>query len=199
MTHDQEYIIAVYTLRGYKPGQIAEDMGLPEEAIAEVMQGIWQNIDWWRGFLRIKEARSTTSHARDYDTDKWWLKAPKWRRRAQDAKAFICANYMRSDVRLKDVAAVMGVSARLATDIAKANCGKTVTALIADTRMNAAKRLLMTTEYTMQDIAAQVGYKSAAAFGMAFARRYGISPNDYRRKHEKRTRNSNGYNAKNDV
>jgi len=52
--------------------------------------------------------------------------------------------------------------------------------VIADARIGAALRLLMTSELPVKTIAARVGYNSAASFSRQFTERYGVEPTGFR-------------------
>ncbi len=56
-------------------------------------------------------------------------------------------------------------------------------AYLVQLRMSAARRMLASTERTVAEIAASVGYGSPAHFGAAFQRRYEMSPGTFRAKH----------------
>jgi AraC family transcriptional regulator len=49
-------------------------------------------------------------------------------------------------------------------------------------RLHEAKRLLLTTDIALGEIAFQVGFQQASSFSRLFRRRYGMSPREYRGK-----------------
>jgi transcriptional regulator GlxA family with amidase domain len=63
----------------------------------------------------------------------------------------------------------------------KAATGATPHAWLLSQRLNFAEELLETTELPIEQIADQVGYRSAAVFREQFALRRGVAPRDYRR------------------
>jgi len=54
-------------------------------------------------------------------------------------------------------------------------------AYLARWRLQLGARLLVTTQYSVVEVAARVGYESEAAFNRAFRREHGIPPARYRR------------------
>ncbi len=69
--------------------------------------------------------------------------------------------------------------------------GKPPMEYLAEWRMAKAGRLLRTTRAELKEIAAQVGYDSAAAFSKAFSRWSGRAPGAYRHDHATSSRNEN--------
>ncbi len=72
----------------------------------------------------------------------------------------------------------------------RAEVGKTPMEYVTAWRMAVAKHLLQQGGLTNTDIALRVGYGSASAFGMAFARHEGVSPGAFAKQHGK-----NGWNG----
>lgn len=58
--------------------------------------------------------------------------------------------------------------------------GQTPHAFAAASRLERAKRLLLTTDLTVSDIVLQVGYESLGSFGTRFVREYGRTPTEFR-------------------
>jgi AraC family transcriptional regulator, transcriptional activator of the genes for pyochelin and ferripyochelin receptors len=56
----------------------------------------------------------------------------------------------------------------------------TVAVALAERRLDEARRLLRTTDKPISSIGYDTGYLNNASFARAFARRYGVSPSDYR-------------------
>jgi transcriptional regulator GlxA family with amidase domain len=54
-------------------------------------------------------------------------------------------------------------------------------------RTENAARLLRTTNLSVRDVAARVGYKQPAQFAKAFRRQYGVAPAEYRRPEARRS------------
>ncbi|MBQ8510177.1 MAG: helix-turn-helix transcriptional regulator [Clostridia bacterium] len=62
--------------------------------------------------------------------------------------------------------------------------GMSVGAFVNDTRMNWAKRLLISTTFSISDIAVQCGYDNVYYFSTAFKKKYGMPPTAFRRDYE---------------
>lgn len=58
--------------------------------------------------------------------------------------------------------------------------GQTPAAYLRASRLKAAEKLLVETEYTITDIAAAVGFSNAAHFSTVFQKQYGLPPSAYR-------------------
>ena len=58
--------------------------------------------------------------------------------------------------------------------------GMTVTEYINHSRVEKAKELLLTTNYTVQEISEQVGYSGQSAFYKKFSEITGVTPKQYR-------------------
>lgn len=74
-----------------------------------------------------------------------------------------------------------GVSRSHLCKIFKSDCGITIKDYITGVRLDAAKKLLQNTAYTVSDIQEYIGYKSRTHFFNTFKRRIGVSPRLFRR------------------
>lgn len=91
----------------------------------------------------------------------------------------------KSDITIEDVAAHVGFSADHFNRIFFAHTGFTVMEYIRFSRLKKAARLLRGTDNDILDIALDCGYDAHESFSKAFKNRYGMSPSEYRKKHEK--------------
>jgi len=82
---------------------------------------------------------------------------------------------------LPELARRAGSNERTLTELFRQRFGLPVFAWLREERYRRACELLLTTELAIGDIAAQVGYDSAAAFTTSFRQRYGLTPSAYRR------------------
>ncbi|SOC08078.1 helix-turn-helix domain-containing protein [Rhodobacter maris] len=80
-----------------------------------------------------------------------------------------------------DYAASLGVTATHLTRTCRANCGRAASELLQDRRLYEARRLLTETRTPVKDIAASLGFTSAAYFTRAFQTRTGKTPSAFRR------------------
>ncbi|MFD2175279.1 helix-turn-helix domain-containing protein [Rhodobacter lacus] len=87
----------------------------------------------------------------------------------------------RSGHGVADYAASLGVTATHLTRACRANCGRAASDLLQDRRLYEARRLLAETRAPVKDIAASLGFTSAAYFTRAFQARTGKTPSAFRR------------------
>ena len=87
----------------------------------------------------------------------------------------------RTDRRVSDYAAELGVTPTHLTRCCKETCGRSALALLSDRVHYEACMMLRDTRRPVQDIARDLGFHSAAYFSRAFQSRAGRSPSDFRR------------------
>jgi transcriptional regulator GlxA family with amidase domain len=74
----------------------------------------------------------------------------------------------------------IGMSVRNFTRVFGAEVGVTPAAFVERVRVEAARRLLESTERSVADVASACGFAGADAFRRAFGRCVGLSPSEYR-------------------
>lgn len=94
----------------------------------------------------------------------------------------LIGTYYMQDWKIDNFAEQLYISSRQLARIVQKRYGKTLHEVIMDKRVQAAKRLLMTTDNTVDKIAITVGYSSSAGFYRDFARHYDTTPAEYRRR-----------------
>jgi AraC-like DNA-binding protein len=62
--------------------------------------------------------------------------------------------------------------------------GTTAYEYLKKIRMNQALLLLQNSDFNIQAVASQVGYKNAGHFAGIFKKTYGVSPKEYRNRHQ---------------
>ena len=87
----------------------------------------------------------------------------------------------RTDQRLSDYAAALGVTPTHLTRACRETCGRPASDLLADRRMFEARRLLAETRVPVKDIATSLGFASPAYFTRAFQAKTGRTPSAFRR------------------
>lgn len=92
---------------------------------------------------------------------------------------FIEANY-HQPISLSDVARVVERSPAYLTELVRRETGKTVLNWITEYRMASARRLLMESDRTIDQIAESVGYFDRRHFGRQFLRRHNTTPRAWR-------------------
>jgi len=82
---------------------------------------------------------------------------------------------------LAELAALCGISQGHLARSFKASTGWQIHKFIAEERLKAAKQMLTQTDMSCVEVAARLGYRSAAYFSTAFRRMTGKTPTEYRR------------------
>ena len=93
---------------------------------------------------------------------------------------YIRQHYM-EDISLEKLADHVGYNTSYISNVFKAKIGKSYLECIHSERLQTAKKLLVDTDYTMEHIAAEVGYNSASQFARVFRKYEGKSPSDFRK------------------
>lgn len=100
----------------------------------------------------------------------------------QNALAHCRANLHRR-LRVAEVAQAVGYSASRLSHLFSAYVGQSIGDYVRSMRLAAARELLVTTDLTVSQVAARVGYDDPAHFSRAFSRAQRISPRAFREKH----------------
>ncbi|MBI9061246.1 MAG: helix-turn-helix transcriptional regulator [Marinilabiliaceae bacterium] len=82
---------------------------------------------------------------------------------------------------IAELALMVGMSATVLKERFKSSFGTTIFGYLFDYRMNIARQLLQDTSYTITEIAERTGYEHASHFTTAFKRKFGDSPNEFRK------------------
>lgn len=85
-------------------------------------------------------------------------------------------------IKIADVAALMGYDEFYAMKLFKRFCGWSIVDFLNGVRTTAAKRLLEETKLNSKQIAAEVGYRSASYFNRQFKKTFGVTPSEFRAK-----------------
>ena len=91
-----------------------------------------------------------------------------------------------SPLPLRDYAAKLGMTHSGFCHLFTREMKRPPSAYLQALRLNTAKELLLSTVYSVGEIAAQVGYSDPLYFSRLFTRREGISPTEYRKRSQKR-------------
>lgn len=97
----------------------------------------------------------------------------------RDAKAYI-AREIYSPVSLTDVAEHLHISKSYLSAIFKNETGENISGYINSVKVKEAKRLLLKTEMSVQEISEKLGYSTSKYFIEKFSKSTGISPAKYR-------------------
>ncbi len=88
--------------------------------------------------------------------------------------------HYQEDISLDDLAASVGLHPNYVCSLFKKSAGQSYLSYLHRQRLAAAKRLLTDTDYTVEQIAAQVGYNSPSQLARIFRKYESISPSDFR-------------------
>lgn len=95
------------------------------------------------------------------------------------AKAYIQNNYSR-DISLDEVSQKVNISPYYFSKIFKEDVGEGFVEYLTGIRMEKAKELLTTTEYSMKEICSMVGYADPNYFSRSFKKKVGVTPTEYK-------------------
>lgn len=98
---------------------------------------------------------------------------------ASDARRFIEANFVRP-LSLTDVAHHVGLSPNYLASVFKSYFGRTIKGVLTQARITRAKRLLVSSDKTVTEIAYEVGYNSPHYFSRIFHAQTGVTATDFR-------------------
>ena len=96
------------------------------------------------------------------------------------ASLYIREHYAEDDISLNQVADVAGMSPTHFSTVFKQETGEGFLEFLTEVRMEAAKRLLATTNLHMTEISEQSGYHDPHYFSSTFKKTQGITPKEYR-------------------
>lgn len=99
----------------------------------------------------------------------------------QTAVEYITSNH-NEQIKVADVAKLMGYDEFYAMKLFKRFCGWSIIDYLNGVRLNAARDMLMETEYGSKTIAESVGYKSASYFNRQFKKTFGLTPTEFRQR-----------------
>jgi transcriptional regulator GlxA family with amidase domain len=88
--------------------------------------------------------------------------------------------HLRHDLSVEILASRVGLCPRHFSRRFKESVGMSPAAFVEELRLDEARRRLSAPGFTVEGVAASVGFRSGDAFRRAFERRYGITPSSYR-------------------
>ena len=95
------------------------------------------------------------------------------------ARAYIQNNYSR-DISLDEVSQTVNISPYYFSKIFKEDVGEGFVEYLTRIRMDRARELLTTTEYSMKEICSMVGYADPNYFSRSFKKNVGVTPTEYK-------------------
>ena len=94
----------------------------------------------------------------------------------------LCKNHHKTEHKVEYYAQKLNISSRYLHRLSKEQFGITPKQVIDYCLINSAKRLLITTDKTNQEISIELNFPDSATFGQFFKRNNGVSPLQFRRK-----------------
>ena len=95
------------------------------------------------------------------------------------SKAYIEANYTKN-ITLDDVSMAVNISSYYLSRIFKESTGENFIDYLTKLRIERAKELLSTTQYSMKEICMMSGYSDPNYFSKSFKKNVGVTPTEYR-------------------
>ena len=95
---------------------------------------------------------------------------------AEKARIYIQAHYMEGDLSITDISEELYINQTYLRKMFKEEMGMTLLEFITKYRMHMAKQLILTTDYSLTQIAEKVGYNDVSYFSKCFKRYYKVSP-----------------------
>ena len=96
-----------------------------------------------------------------------------------EAKQYISA-HLHEPLQLSDIARRLYLSTAYFSRLFKEKTGMTFSEYLAGCRVERARQLLATTDLSVSEVAAAIGYQEANSFSRLFKARTGQTPSDYR-------------------
>ena len=183
---DKLYDICRSVLAGCTAPILVQNAGILFESILTIRQECRSNglaaascISALLGRLYIELFRSMVKDSSlHFFSGEHGVKKEEKRRLAID-EYFSC--YYRNQITEEDLARYIGLSKRQISRILKKDYGKSFREILIDMRMQQAVHLLITTDQSVEAIAAAVGYTSLSGFYYIFQKKLGMTAEEYRR------------------
>jgi len=96
-------------------------------------------------------------------------------------REYVEANYWNSDLSLTHLSDKFNINSKYASQLFKEHTGVNFADYLLTLRMEQAKKLLESTDQSINDIASLVGYDIPLSFGRTFKKSVGMTPSDYRK------------------
>ena len=97
-------------------------------------------------------------------------------------------NHYKEEIRLENLAGIIGMTPVALSRFFKLRSGKTVSDYIIDIRLGYASRLLVDTSNTIAEICYECGFNNLSNFNRIFKKRKGCSPKEFRENYRKMKR-----------
>ena len=104
---------------------------------------------------------------------------------ADRVDAYILKNYENSELRINDIAELIGISPNYLSSLYKKITGINISDAITNKRISMACERLIYSEAPIKEICVESGFSNQYYFSAAFKRNIGMSPSEYRAKYKK--------------
>lgn len=104
---------------------------------------------------------------------------------AEKVNKYIQANISCTDLSIPMICEYMNISSRMLSENYKIQTGTTISKYIQTSRVELAKKLLLETDLSINEITEQVGYDYAISFTRLFKKYEDVSPSEYRNLHKR--------------
>jgi AraC-like DNA-binding protein len=135
-----------------------------------------------RIFLSILEQLSTSQHARKLSTRAYHKGDAPDELGPIDKICMHIDKNLRNAIRLPDLARLAGMSTSTFSRYFKKATARSVVDYINEIRLRNARQLLVSTDHSVSEIAAESGFDNLSYFNRRFVRAYGVSPGAFRKK-----------------
>ncbi|WNQ13318.1 helix-turn-helix domain-containing protein [Paenibacillus aurantius] len=98
-----------------------------------------------------------------------------------DIRTYIEENYENPDLSLNLISDTFSVNGKYFSQLFKEEFGMKFVDFLVNLRMEQAKRLLLETDLSLQEISGKVGYTHPISFGRTFKKMVGVTPGDFRK------------------
>ena len=133
-------------------------------------------VTYYRDYEEKDQALANQSSANQASANQAANDARHWVQQVEG----IVADQMKGLRNSKDLAAVMGLSPKHLAIKFRQHFGITAAEYLRQERLNKASQLIATTNWSISDIAQEVGYSSPIIFHRAWAQRYSVTPLKWR-------------------
>ena len=187
ITYCGEYAARCMAYAGFPEGVYVQDCHLDPNAFFEVVTEILErpylktSSEFYRMSLAMQflslaiESREKSDEAAHQRRD---MSAEDY---VNYAVKLIDSNY--SGIRIGEVADYVGVNRTYLTSIFRARMHMSPQEYLMQVRMTHGRELLLNTDLPINVVAQEVGYHDQLAFSKIFRKKYGLSPEQYRKKH----------------
>lgn len=138
--------------------------------------------------IKVIDNASSVSEIVQYLTKSFSLLATQNNKNAEDRYRNIVNNIMvylkehySEDLTLDSIADQFYMSRTYVSRLLKRYMNQSFLKILIDIRMDVARKMIMEDKYKMYEIAEKVGYNDFSYFIQAFKKKYGVTPNEYRK------------------